>query len=283
VGFLLGDKAMAFDGSPDNDFPVDSGRYIGVDDQVMVRAVSNTATQTITVRGRLCRKDGVLIPFTQVFTTGAAGAVLTKSFQLAEGFLESLHVHSPACATSGQWLYAALSLQRGTGADAFPYETLYAGYVGSVLSTGWPRAVLQRPTDGPGTIISVAVASPAPGAEWSVTVRAGVRWEILCASMVFTTSGTTVTRSPGVSISDGINVLYALFNNTAVLASAVIRINYSPGVPYFADYLANLIVSLPDATALPAGFTIGSLTRGMVSDDQYSSIFLTIRERAEMQ
>jgi hypothetical protein len=274
---------MGFDGSPDYDFPVDSGRYIGVDDQIMVLAVSNAATQSVTVRGRLCRKDGTLTPFTFTFTTGAAAAVLTKSFQLADGFLESLQVSSPACATSGQWLYASVGLQRGTGAGAVPFETLFADYVGSVISTGWPGGALNRPTEGHGVVRSIAVATPAPGANWVVTVPTGVLWIPQYGIGTLTTSAVAGNREVGTQISDGANTLWSQAIKWHVPASSVATIQYQGSAPIDTMSLVNYDCFWPLGSILPSGYILSSYTPGIDVADQFSGVRLSVLEWAAMQ
>lgn len=126
------------------------------------------------------------------------------------------------------------------------------------------------------TLISWAVAQPAAGSDWSVTVPAGEVWRLYCASSVLTTSSTVATRVPQFYIKDGAgNVVFK--ESPAAGQAASITGNWSilPGVANQQNNGVN-IAPIPSDLVLPEGFVIGVQTANIAAADQWSAIVALI-------
>src|SRR5580765_5947487 len=103
-----------------------------------------------------------------------------------------------------------------------------------------------------------AVANPAAGADWSVTVPAGHLWELLGITATLTTSAAVANRAAAIVLGDGVNPYLTI--PAAVVQAATLAGVYSWSGDAGAVALGvRQYGPLPDLS-VPAGWTIGSST-----------------------
>jgi len=123
----------------------------------------------------------------------------------------------------------------------------------------------------------MTVATPAAGAEWTITVPAGKIWEILRTNYVLTTDATIQNRNSGIEIFDGTNTMRitrAPENHTAATA-----ITYLLGRGIDNSGIINAIQTIHAAQIfLFAGWTYRSKSTLLQTTDAYSTIKIYVRE-----
>ena len=268
----------------DVDFPafLDRALYVGVDDQLLLQAISNVATQVVTVSYRLLRDDGQVVPGLFTYTTGSAVTLLTKAFQLAQGYLIAFEITAPAVGTAGQWLYAKMGLTRGGGATPASYHPLFAGYVGSSFGFGYPNKHFEKPTDGQGVVRDFTISNPAAGSDFTVTVPSNVVWRVQGLFATLTASALPATRQVSFKLANSVS---AVFFETplvaAVTAGQVVKFSVAPGLDVLIDATPSQPnLDLPNPCFMVAGDTLNSVTTAIDGGDQWSTVLVRVREWA---
>lgn len=131
----------------------------------------------------------------------------------------------------------------------------------------------------PGVKQPFAVANPAAGSDWSVTVPGGVMWRVVSAIARFTTSATVANRSVSFTVMvDGL-LVYRTAAFSPITASSAAVVSLLPGSAQAgAAGTAGLnVFNVPD-TWLTPGCVLSSLTGGIDPADQYSAIAVWIEE-----
>lgn len=125
----------------------------------------------------------------------------------------------------------------------------------------------------------VPITNPAAGAEFTIAVPPGITWELLGVHCRIVTSAVVANRVPKVSIKNGDGVERSRFSVNAVLvASTNTLLDWWSGLGDTVNQ-AGTQQGLPSpALYLPAGFGISSVTSLVDVADQYSEIFLVVRE-----
>ena len=129
------------------------------------------------------------------------------------------------------------------------------------------------------TLVVRQVASPAAATDFSIIVPGGRVWRPLAVTAQLVTDATVATRSTSLQVTDQTNTVVAIeaFANQA--ASLTELYSYSVGSVTGAGGAGNQVVTtaLPDM-ALPAGYTIKSVTTNMGAADQWSKIVVWVEE-----
>lgn len=118
------------------------------------------------------------------------------------------------------------------------------------------------------------LSNPAAGAEWSVTVPSGETWYVQYVHEAFLASATVATRFPLLAGLTGGAVVLVGTPAAGFAAGTSANIGYGPGLTTTSGN-NDISVSIP-VVALTPGSTLGSVTRGLQSGDQYSSIAITV-------
>lgn len=128
----------------------------------------------------------------------------------------------------------------------------------------------------------IKIANPAPGADWTTTVPGGVVWELLSITGLLTASATVANRNPSWRISDQDNNLIFRYASGG-------QITATQGGTYTSSVgLGNVITTQGIQAPLPsppipilAGWKIAVITSGIDATDQWSGVFLVVREWSE--
>lgn len=132
-----------------------------------------------------------------------------------------------------------------------------------------------------GRVVTVNVANPAAGAEWTYTVPPGVVRLLVGACWLLTTSATVANRGVMVELADGANDLLGRWGgNWPEPANSVV--NYSLPAPIAgqvdATGLTTVLIPVPRGLMFAAGWVIRSKTTNLQAADQHSRVFLQFEE-----
>lgn len=131
----------------------------------------------------------------------------------------------------------------------------------------------------PGVRRALRVPTPAAGTDWSVTVPAGVQWNVRAGVGTLTTAAVAGSRYAGASVTvDGVATWQAnLPAGQAESLAYVYTLAATVSAAVTTVAASGLIVPLPNLW-LPEGTAIGSSTIGLLAGDQWSAIALTVEE-----
>lgn len=258
-----------------------SETYIGRDDQLVIQACSLVGAEVVTVNVRILQPGGRIEENQFVLRPSGTGVTLTTNNALAEGYLLSVSALCSAAITRGQ-TFARAFLNRGAFGIGAPGQLLFADYLTTAISTGFPGGRFLSPIEGPGFIASAFVTNPGAGADWFVVVQSNVRWRIRSILATLTTNATVANRQVTVFASQGGTKFFvgpAVQNIPAGTVAQVTAMGVSPVV---AADTTKVMIPLPPDLILTgtAGFvqTLGVLTGNIQAGDQWSAIQVFVEQ-----
>jgi hypothetical protein len=256
-----------------------SRSYVTADDVLVLKVFNPSQSVTVNLSLRLLTPEGEIIPqFNAYANLAASSSPQSFIIRSAEGFLLSATVSTPG-APSGS-AYVQLGLARGTGAnDQTEGDLLLAGYPGSFTQIGYPASVPQPPSSGAGLARTVIPTAPIAGADWQVTVPAGVIWTLQSVTAQLQTSATVANRIPDLQIQDASgNIIQHALAGVAQTAGLTDTWSWSPG-SVTSTVLGTLnTVNLPAGLRLSAGWKVRTITANLQATDLWSSIFVSVAE-----
>lgn len=126
---------------------------------------------------------------------------------------------------------------------------------------------------------TVPVASPAPGADWSLPCPGSATWRILGLRARLTTSAVAATRLPVLSWSDGTDDFSTVPPNNGITASKVGIISTFAGAPQFGAVDGPIIFASPrDGWLLQPGWSLRVNTTAIDVGDQWDKIRVVLVE-----
>lgn len=123
------------------------------------------------------------------------------------------------------------------------------------------------------------IPTPAAGAEFTITVPANVTWEVLSVKGVLTTSAAVANRNCTLILGpDAATTEQRYSLGTAVTASQATTFTYASGIgtTLATGSIAGPLPSPPPIA--PPGYVMRSQTQNVDAGDQYSSLFVVVRE-----
>jgi len=255
--------------------------YLSAQDTFLVQWFANFVGPQITVRGRLLKPDGSIVPFQQTFPTASPFTSNGGTFKLAEGFLLSLSVQNDNQNNFSQWCYCTVDLQRPAQGPTAPFDRLAQGYVnGSNLTMAWPQSSLRLPDSGQGTPRVWIGTMPAAGSEISETVPTGVRWKLKSFDAFLNTSVAAATRQPYVQIRNASGQQIITMGSPATVGAAgTLELMVSQFGVNWGTILSTIFFALPDVY-LEQGWKITTGTGGLQAGDQYTAPVILVNEYA---
>lgn len=125
----------------------------------------------------------------------------------------------------------------------------------------------------------IPVPSPAAGAEWTITVPAGVAWELVTILTRFVTSAVVANRLINLDVNDPDGNRIHRFGTAAnVPASQTAVAPFEAGSGAFGTVTGQSNPLPSPYLVLPAGYILRSNTALLDVGDQYNATFLTVRE-----
>ena len=255
--------------------------YIARDDQLIISTASSQTSEVVTVNARILDATGRIHDNQFIVRPASNRAVQAQSFTLVEGYLLSLSCLASVAVTRGQ-TFVRCFINRGASGAGQPGQMLFADYVTTQLSSGYPNGRILAPTEGPGFVTTFAVAQPAAGAEWVQAVPTNARWRIRSGAWALQTSVAAGNRNPGVQLAAVTGSPFQAFPLSAVPASTLAGLIAVGITPYVGLPASTIMLPLPPDLVLAATagvvHAIGSFTVGLLAGDQYSGIKLLVEE-----
>lgn len=133
-----------------------------------------------------------------------------------------------------------------------------------------------------GQRLDVLVPQPAAGADWSYLIAGGFAIRLLLATWVVTTSAQAAKRYPSFVVRDGdANIRLQTTDTGEIVASTAPRVTAAQGVTTAASASGLAFTIQAPSTILDAGWSIGSLTTNLQTEDQISGVRLLIEQLIE--
>lgn len=255
------------------------GPYVMNGDFLRLKASSTDASATLTMNGRLLRVDGEIVNFTtsMVITgTGNQTAVVTP---LTDGWLIGFIVFVAAGTITDGEVIASVDVVQASGSGLTPILNLGSGEITNTRSLGLDAHTYSTPAATPTaiTIVTSALANPAPGVDATWTVPAGQTWEIQAVSGKLVTSAAVASRRVGTICNTGTSFFGYAYTDLTQVAS----VTRSYWFFRTADEFATLDfgnIQLPLAPVLlPAGYVFSILSENLDVADQWSSLVISYR------
>lgn len=283
--------------------------YVQRDDVLAIEAVSQLATDAITVTARLLLPyaqaagqpghpppsgvpggpivgPGYIQTIQQTFQLTAARVETFQTIALAEGYLLSLTVLANTAGTLGD-TFCRVFVNRGRFVlnQQNPAALLVSGYPSALEPIGWPWGVYTRSADGLGKIFGYQPANPGAGLDFSVATNSVGRTRLQSFTALLTTSAVAGNRIPlfRVTISGFPAFQVTVQDPTPEVASTVVRYTIGPGTSILRGAGAigtevDVSLALPGPLFGTGVVTIASTTQGILGGDQWSNLGIVTEE-----
>lgn len=250
--------------------------YVGLDDVILFQGWAALAATPVRLSIRMLTPQGDIMPVFYTISVAANGATPTlKSITNLEGFMVSMSAEVATGLAGAVWVNVVI--QRGVGTnDQTQGLNLLQGYPSLTDTLSWPQAPPVKSIDGRALANVVNVTAPAAGADFVVTVPAGVNWLLRSVRVQLVTSVAVANRFPTLRLDDGAGHIFAdLPAGAAIAASLTNQITWANGLTNAVVNTAN-IGGLPTECRLPGGFRILTVTANIQAADQYSAMALEL-------
>lgn len=255
--------------------------YIQADDRIICQAATSQTGEAVTFNLRILLPNG-RIEEEQFTMRPANGRVtITQAFQVSEGYLISLSATASVALTRGMTFARAFINRPIFGASA-PAQMIFADYVTTLVSSGYPNGRILAPVEGPGNIYMFNVANPVAGADWVQNVPNFARWRVRGWTAILTTSAAAGNRQVNATVNGGgANTWFgpALANVAASLGVAFSATGMSPYTPANTAFQQ---LPLPPDLVITGGSgivqNVGTSTTGILAGDQWSGIHILVEE-----
>lgn len=199
-------------------------------------------------------------------------------FVLGEVFLLSLSVGLGNATIQRGQCFVVAAISRGFPNAAINAGVLFADYLTENEVIGWPGGSITQSVSESGFLQRVTVATPAAGADWTITVPAHTRWRVTAGTATLTTSATVANRIAQVKLDDGATAYFFGQPNQVVPASQTVSVNISRTSAPAATNNPNVSTLLPPESLIPSGHRISSSTTNIQAADTYTAISIFVEE-----
>jgi hypothetical protein len=258
-----------------------SALYIERDDSLLMVAATSQVNEVVTYNLRVLTPDGRIndMQFQQRPTNSRAPVTLVQV--LAEGYLLSMSVNAAIATSRGQTFARAMITRSGTGVSGAA-QSLFADYVTTFSTPGYPNGRIVSPTEGQGLVYGVTVGNPAAGVDWSVNVPLNTRWRVRSWVARLTCSAAAANRQPQAQVIQGGNSVWLGQPIANIVASAIVNIAAGGLTPIVSVNANGYMLPLPPDLLLTGNATfaqsLGTATTGIQAGDQWSAIQLLVEE-----
>jgi len=255
------------------------------EDQIQIDTLGSVANLVLTISGAMLGARLQLLPFAFTVVPTSSRSVGTTRVTVDSGWLQHIRIVVTTGAPILGQTFVWIRICRGGTTNALVLGTIASGYVTASTDLYWPGGTTQLPLDGEGAALRIAITNPAAGADWSVTVPTGARWELVSASMLYTASAVAANRQPRLTVDDGTNIVFEGPSVAAITAGLAIRESWGAGAggPVSADITTGGAVSsgLPNDLYLEGGWRVRSSTGAIDGGDTWTAGSLYVREWLE--
>ena len=260
-------------GQPGDPHPWGDGFQLSPKPQPGQTAVQAAATQSPYAFPHF---PGYIQTIQQTIALPSPSTFVTLTVPAAEGYLLSVAVVSANAAFAGQ-TYVTSFIGRGSpaGVTPSPAQVLMGWWPTTNTPVGWPNPQIATPGSQSGGIISIHIANPSAGADWSFTVPTATRFRLRTVSALLTTAVAAANRAPRFFVKDsGGNIVGESSQGNPITASLAMQVTAGAGVASVNDTTNALLHSIPfHGYDMPASWTLGFSTANLQAADQWSNIF----------
>ena len=234
--------------------------------KIVIEITANpSAATSITIQG--ATKQG---PFKFLCEIAAGAPKQSLTFAIPDfPIILSLIQSSTAAFANGIWAMVKLSINGDIVA------ILTQGYINNSASIAWPEQQREHPLDKFGTLQIQLPAAPAVNTEWTITVPAQQRWEILSIYSRLVTVIAAANRRPILKVTTSGLPHVFIPTPADIVANTQVKVIYQKNALGTID-LTNLIqtVPLPDQLIVNSGDIISSETTNMQGGDRWYDIVI---------
>jgi len=256
--------------------PAPTEMYVAGDAQIRL-TIFNTQFQfptTVTFSYKLILSDsGNITTFEELIQTTISSTGIFL-FPLQEGFLVSAELAQGSAANRGQ-VFVVAEVVRGSGADLKFEKVLFADYVVSNQSIGFPTSRVEQSVDGRGFPDVVHSGAFTAGTEVNTSPRILERMNVIALSLGFTASAAVANRTPELRVTitqaSGNRVIARIPIPGNITAGQVVGLEYMASGPQPVLNNGVYLMPLPGGLIMRPGDTITTVTGGLQAGDQYTS------------
>lgn len=256
------------------------GLWVTEADELVFTAWGQGAAVVMLLNARLVTVDGDVVVSSVRNTTSAGLDSETEEMALFPGWLMQVSVQPQAEGLVFGTVFARVVLRRGGQSLLRNSVVLWSGVVGVGGGVVWPGGDSREAVTAEGAVVSVSVANPAAGANWSSAENAALRTRLLACSFRLVTDATVATREVQVRGVYGGAIGWLGMASQSQTASNTRDYFGVLGFVQTAVIAGNIAIPLPghlDAR----GTTYDSLVANMVAGDQLSNVQYLVERRFE--
>jgi hypothetical protein len=196
---------------------------------------------------------------------------------LAEGYLLSITANTLNPTTRGI-SFARAFLVRPPASTFNISQMLFSDYITRSMSPGWPGGTLRSGSESTGNVLSVQVANPAAGADWTLVVPGFRRFSIQSFQATFTASAAVANRNISVIVDDGVNTVWTHDASAAVTAGQAVQVVATGTSAPVGVITTVLPIVLPPSLRIFAPMRVRVSTGNIQAGDQWSSIWFLVEQ-----
>ena len=237
----------------------------------------------VAVHYRMQTPKGGTVANAHTFTPSSDRSMYEQEIAIGEGYLLNVVAFASSGSPRIGQTFVKVDVIRGRGTSATVLATILQDYITARQPVAWPGSPIRTSFDGGGVIRLVSGTDPPAGSEWSETVPAGARWQVLSICAQLTASAVAATRQPRISIESGGTYLLRFAGRASVGASQVLVVTWATGItPETVPQSAFAINYCPATIILLAGDSINSNTDLMDPGDNWTGPRIYVREWLEV-
>lgn len=246
--------------------------YIRPDDQLVIDLTHNNPNVPVLVRARLLRVDGVVMIIEEQMFSTSTGSTQRYILPLAEGFLLSIAVSTPA--TFGNTLppYVAVYLSQNIAATYNVTACFISDYVTFRRPASWTPGVSAQGVPQPIWKYSTILNPPAAGQDWTWSIPQYQRHKLLGICARFQTSAVVASRQVTLVINVGGVPIYQYLTAAAQPASTLALYTFSNSNTLASVNGTQFVTSIPTDLELAYIDSVQVVTANKDAADQWSNI-----------
>src|SRR5215470_1568071 len=243
------------------------------EDVLQIDTLCSLAGVTLTITGAMLGEGLQLLPFSFTHAPNSNRTIATTRVTVDSGWLQHVRVIASAGAPLLGQCFVFIRQVRGLTTNALALARITSGYVTATTDLSYPNDAAQLPLDSEGAPLRIAVTTPAAGADFTITVPTGARWQLDTVSGLYTASAAVANRVPELVIDDGANIVFAAPTNTAITGGQTARVSWGAGAGGpIAGANTDQTIPLANDMYLPGGFRIRSNTALIQAADTWTAI-----------
>jgi hypothetical protein len=255
--------------------------YIQRDDVIICQAATSQTAEVVTFNVRILQPDGRVEESQFTLRPSNSRTSVSLTLPVSEGYLISLAASASVATTRGM-TFARAYINRSIFGPIAPAQTIFADYITTLVSSGYPNGRVLAPTEGPGNVFLFSSSIPAVANDWTVNMPANTRWKIRSINAELDTSAAVANRLVGVAIQQGGSTVYLANAAGAQAASLFINYSFVPLLPYTENVTNQALIPIPPdllmSTSSGQASLIRSNTANLQTGDQWHAAALLIEE-----